>query len=64
MAKPELKDCPFCGGAGRYKVFSKPFVHGWVGCPDCGIYINWVNTAREAVEKWNRRYYREQSQAG
>lgn len=55
MAKIELKACPFCGGPGKGKDIPTPFRHGWVGCPECGIYKNWTTTPREAVRIWNTR---------
>lgn len=56
MATIHLEDCPLCGGPGKGKNFPTPFRHGWVGCPECGLYINWTQSPREAVRKWNRRY--------
>ena len=50
-----LEDCPFCGGPGKGKDIPTPFRHGWVGCPECGIYKNWTNSPREAVRIWNTR---------
>ena len=55
MSKVRLEDCPFCGGPGKGKDIPMPFRHGWVGCPECGIYKNWVHTPREAVRRWNTR---------
>ena len=55
MAKPELKPCPLCGRETKYRVFNNSFLHGWIGCPECQLYINWTRSAREAVERWNRR---------
>lgn len=52
--------CPFCGGPGVVKAgqkqdrFSIP-VRGWVGCPTCGIYKQWVNSPDGAIKVWNRR---------
>lgn len=56
MAKTiELKACPLCGAPGKGKRSETSFPHGWVGCPDCGLYIQWVHDARAAVKKWNTR---------
>ena len=50
-----LEACPFCGGPGKGKDIPTPFRHGWVGCPECGIYKNWTQSPREAVRIWNTR---------
>lgn len=56
MAKTiELRTCPLCGAPGKGKRSDTSFPHGWVGCPECGLYINWVHDPRDAVRKWNRR---------
>lgn len=55
MAKIHLEPCPFCGGPGKGKDIPTPFRHGWVGCPECGIYKNWTNSPADAVRKWNMR---------
>ncbi len=65
MAKTiELKACPLCGAPGKGKRSETSFPHGWVGCPDCGLYIQWVHDPKDAVRKWNRRANDEQLQAG
>lgn len=51
----ELRECPCCGKPGQIKHTHKLYLHGWVGCPDCGLYIQWHNEPSGAVEKWNRR---------
>lgn len=55
-----LKPCPFCGGEGKIKEAVVPtsrggHVRGWVGCPDCGAYIQWTYEPKKAIEKWNTR---------
>lgn len=30
-------------------------MHGWVGCPKCGLYIQWKRDPAYAEMKWNRR---------
>lgn len=56
----ELKECPCCGKPGKLKDAPKTtrrgsFRQGWVGCPACGLYIQWAHDPRGAIEKWNRR---------
>ena len=51
----ELENCPCCGGAGEVKDVQGKFRHGWVGCPNCGLYINWAHDPQAAIAKWNRR---------
>lgn len=56
-----MKPCPFCGGEGKIKEAVVPtsgggYVRGWVGCPGCGVYIQWNHDPAGAVKKWNRRY--------
>lgn len=48
-------NCPFCGKEAFVKTFSNPYQHGWVGCPECGCYIQWQYRPDEAIKKWNRR---------
>lgn len=50
-----LEDCPHCGGKAELKAFRGMFLHGWVGCPECGIYKQWSVSPVEAVKIWNRR---------
>ena len=52
--------CPFCGGEASIKgskvqTHCGSYMRGWVGCPDCGVYIQWTHDAAGAVKKWNRR---------
>ena len=49
------KNCPCCGGAGEVKDIPKPYRHGWIGCPACGLYIQWNRDPWGALSKWNRR---------
>lgn len=51
----KIDNCPHCGKPGVLKDLPKPHRHGWVGCPECGIYKHWSYTPREAIEIWNRR---------
>ena len=53
--KYELEACPHCGGPGVLKDLPKPYRHGWVGCPGCGIYANWHNKPDDAIARWNKR---------
>ena len=51
-----IKSCPLCGGPGKLKDSQGRQVRqGWVGCPTCGLYINWKISPDGAVRKWNRR---------
>ena len=50
-----MKNCPFCGGEAKIKEIPKPFRHGWVGCPECKVYMNWNHSPDGAVRKWDRR---------
>ena len=57
---PDLKECPCCGKPGKLRDIRKTtrrgsFRQGWVGCPECGLYIQWAHDPRGAIEKWNRR---------
>lgn len=51
--KPELKPCPFCGGA------AKPFSYykfSGVSCKDCGASLKVESLSeRGAITAWNRR---------
>lgn len=51
----KLDNCPHCGGPGQMKDAGGKFRHGWVGCPACGIYKQWVHSPADAVRTWNRR---------
>jgi len=53
--KEQIESCPHCGGPGQMKVIPKPYRHGWVGCPECGIYKNWTYSPAAAIAAWNRR---------
>ncbi len=50
-----LKPCPLCGKPAQIKSNYKPFVRGWVGCPECHLYINWQHDPFYTVQRWNRR---------
>lgn len=50
-----IKACPCCGGPGRIKDMHNKIRQGWVGCPACGLYIQWKIDPDGAVKKWNRR---------
>lgn len=51
-----LRSCPLCGAEGKLKDGSNgKFRQGWVGCPACGLYIQWKVSPAGAVAKWNRR---------
>ena len=54
------RECPCCGGPGVVKAGKKQGsinypVRGWVGCPTCSIYKQWVNSPDGAIKVWNRR---------
>ena len=53
----ELKPCPFCGYPDQSaELFNMPFKgHGWIGCPACGLYMQWKNDPAAAIKRWNRR---------
>lgn len=56
------RECPCCGQPGKIKMsqsmnmngISVP-IRGWVGCPACGLYIQWAHDPAGAIAKWNRR---------
>lgn len=51
-----VKECPCCGKPGRVKKSQATGLRrGWVGCPECGLYIQWVHDPDGAIAKWNRR---------
>ena len=51
-----IKACPCCGGEGKLKdTQGRQVRQGWVGCPACGLYINWKISPEGAIRKWNRR---------
>ena len=51
----KLRECPCCGKPGEMKTVYQRFRHGWIGCPACGIYMQWKNDPAAAVRRWNRR---------
>ncbi len=58
----DLRECPCCGKPGAVKITNKVLksgalilTQGWVGCPACGLYIQWAHDPEGAVAKWNRR---------
>lgn len=51
----QIKACPCYGGPGRIKDIHNRIRQGWVGCPECGLYIQWKISPDGAVKKWNRR---------
>ena len=51
----KLKPCPFCGRPAEVKATHKLYLHGWVGCPVCKVYMQWTNEPTGAMDKWNRR---------
>lgn len=54
--KEIIKPCPLCGGAAMLKDARGAQVRqGWVGCPACGLRIQWKVSPGGAVKKWNRR---------
>ena len=55
-----LRECPCCGKPGKLRDIRKTtrrgsFRQGYVGCPACGLYIQWAHDPRGAIAKWNRR---------
>lgn len=55
MIMDKVRSCPCCGGKAEVKSFNGMFVHGWVGCRACGLYIQWKADPAGAIAKWNRR---------
>ena len=55
MTVEAIKACPCCGGEGKLKDIHTKIRQGWVGCPACGLYIQWKISPDGAVKKWNRR---------
>ena len=58
----DLRECPCCGKPGAVKITNKALkngvlvlTQGWVGCPACGLYIQWTHDPSGAIRKWNRR---------
>ena len=50
----ELGKCLHCGKPLQIKKIPKPFMHGWVGCPFCGVYKRWNNDPEGAVRIMNK----------
>ena len=55
MATYELEPCPCCGAPGQMKDIHNKIRQGWVGCPECGLYIQWKISPDGAIAKWNNR---------
>lgn len=60
MGAVKIKNCPCCGEPGKLKdgitrTHSGNYRRGWVGCPACGLYIQWAHDPEGAIAKWNRR---------
>ncbi len=59
----DLRECPCCGkeaqGKGTFirsgSGGNSGFMRGWVGCPACGLYIQWTHDPAGAIRTWNRR---------
>lgn len=52
----ELKQCPFCGGEAETVKGEVNEPIFWVSCKCCQCETIWFETAKEAIETWNRRY--------
>ena len=50
-----VDNCPHCGGPGKLKTITTPFMHGWVGCPACKIFKQWTHDPAQAIMMWNMR---------
>ena len=50
-----LEPCPCCGAPGKLKDIHTRIRQGWVGCPACGLYIQWKISPDGAIKKWNAR---------
>jgi hypothetical protein len=65
MAGYLMKQCPFCGAAGKHLMFlfdgttSDGASAGHVYCQPCGGRGPRGAPARDAIEKWNNASYRE-----
>lgn len=56
MRREDLEPCPLCGEPGQGKSYNgRTVCQGWIGCPKCGLYIQWKVSPDGAVKKWNRR---------
>ena len=52
----KIRECPCCGREGKLKdIRGKKIRQGWVGYPECGLYINWKIDPAGAIKKWNTR---------
>lgn len=52
----ELKPCPFCGDKAVQKDMDTPFKNGWIGCPKCHCFIDWIKNGKpQAITAWNTR---------
>lgn len=52
----KIENCPCCGGPGKLKDTNNgKFRQGWVGCPECHLYINWKISPAAAIRTWNAR---------
>lgn len=49
----KLKKCPFCGE--EVKLFTSIYKIHCVRCVNCGIGTDFLETAEEAVNRWNKR---------
>lgn len=53
----DLKPCPFCGGAPR-RSLAQPKngpINYAVGCSECPIATDWLETEDQAITAWNTR---------
>ena len=50
-----IENCPCCGGEGKLKDVHGRIRHGWVGCSECRLFINWNIDPAGAIRAWNRR---------
>ena len=55
MRTYELEPCPCCGGPGKLKDIHNKIRQGWVGCPECHLYISWKISPDGAIRKWKTR---------
>lgn len=60
MNMPELKPCPFCGGAGNIHHINIHHIAGCnvyiVQCTNCGcVFSTWFPSSDAAKSAWNRR---------
>ena len=51
--KTKLSLCPVCRRQAERKTVTRPFQHGWVGCPVCKKYFQWVYNPQSAIKQWN-----------